>query len=325
VTVAQALLLVQAALFWWFVRSGHVGIVWVAALALFGGIVNAFEIPARQSFIIELVGREDLLDAIALNSTGFNLARIVGPMLAGVIIAKLGLAWCFGLNALSYLAVLAGLLAIRLPPRAGDAAPVTSPMAGLREGIAYLRRTREVWVLIRLVAVYAIFGVPYLALMPVIARDVLRGDARSYGLLLTSVGLGALVAALALAAVSRRVRRGQLLAWAALAFSVTLIMFSLSRALWLSAALLLAVGSSMIATNALANGLLQTLVPDALRGRVMSAYVWVFVGVGPVVGPYLAGALAKVIGAAGTVAAGAVVTLGYALWAFSRHPEIGRL
>jgi MFS family permease len=121
------------------------------------------------------------------------------------------------------------------------------------------------------------------------------------------------------------VRRGQLLAWAALAFSVTLIMFSLSRALWLSAALLLAVGSSMIATNALANGLLQTLVPDALRGRVMSAYVWVFVGVGPVVGPYLAGALAKVIGAAGTVAAGAVVTLGYALWAFSRHPEIGRL
>ena len=324
VTVAQALLLVQAALFWWLVRSGQVDITWVIALALLGGAVNAFEIPARQSFIIELVGRDDLLDAIALNSTGFNLARIVGPMLAGLIIAQLGLAWCFGLNALSYVAVLAGLLAIRLPdwarrPRTGI---VPTAMAGLREGLAYVRRTREVWVLIRLVAVYAIFGVPYLALMPVIARDTLGGDASTYGWLLGAVGVGAIIAALALAILSRRVRRGRLFAWGALAFSTLVIAFTLSRSVWLSTVLLLAVGSAMIVTNALANGLLQTLVPDALRGRVMAAYVWVFVGVGPFLGPNLAGALAKRVGAPHAIALTAAVTLAYAAWTFWRHPEI---
>jgi MFS family permease len=187
-----------------------------------------------------------------------------------------------------------------------------------------MRRTREVAVLMRLVAVYSVFGVPYLVLLPVIARDVLHRDARAYALLLTCVGVGALVAALALAAGGQRVRRGRLLALAAHLFALLLVAFSLSRSLALSAALLLGVGFTMILNNALANALLQSVVPDALRGRVMAAYAFVFVGMGPF-GSLFAGAAAKAIGAAGAVGLGAAMTFGYALWAFARSPEIRRM
>ncbi|MGI9078311.1 MAG: MFS transporter [Gemmatimonadaceae bacterium] len=324
VTGAQALLLVQALLLWWFTYTGSVTIGWLIALALIGGAINAVEIPARQTLMIELVGRDDLLDAIALNSGGFNLARIIGPTAAGILIATAGIEACFAVNAASYLAVLVGLARVRLPERASPAVQ-HSPVARLREGLSFVRRHREVWIIIRIIAVYAIFGTPYLALLPVIARDTLQGDAAAYGWLLCSIGLGALAAALALAAMSVQVRRGRLLAYAAHAFSVCLILFSLSRSFGLSVVLLLAVGFSMIVTNAVANGLLQTLAPDALRGRVMAAYAWVFVGIGPVIGPFLAGALAREIGAPATVGVGAAVTLAYGVWALARHPEIGAL
>lgn len=324
VTISQTLLLVQAAVYWWFVWSGHVSIGWVVTLALAGGIVNSFEIPARQSLLVELVGRDDLLDAIALNSSGFNLARIIGPTIAGLVISQLGLSWCFGINALSYAAVLVGLLRIRLPAR--ERRVITaSPLAGLREGLRYMRRTREVWTLIRLVAVYSVFGAPYLALMPVIARDTLHGDAGMYGRLLGAVGIGAIFAALALAALSTLMSRGRLMMGGAFAFSLLLVLFSLSRDPWLSMALLVGVGFAMIVTNALSNGLLQAQVPDALRGRVMAAYAWVFVGVGPVVGPYLAGALAKRIGAPAAIGIFAAITLVYALFVSYRRPELQRL
>ena len=317
---AQALLLIQASLLWWFQWSANMSIGWLFALALFGGTVNALDIPARQSLIIDLVGREDLLDAIALNSSGFNLARIIGPSIAAVIIARFGLAWCFALNALSYGAVLIGLLRIHLP-RQGSRAVQASPREGLWQGLAYMRRTREVAALMRMVAVYSIFGVPYLVLLPVIARDVLLQDARAYGFLLTCVGIGALIAALALAAVGQRVRRGRLLASASYAFALLLIAFSLSRSLHLSAALLLGVGFTMILTNALTNTLLQTIVPDALRGRVMAAYAFVFVGMGPF-GALFAGSVARLLGAPAAVGVGAAITLVYAVWAFSRNPNI---
>jgi MFS family permease len=322
VRIAQALLLVQATLLWWVVWSGNVTIGWLLSLALLGGTINAFDIPARQSLVIDLVGRDDLLDAIALNSSGFNLARIIGPGIAAVVIARVGLAACFGLNALSYLAVLAGLWRIDLPRRERLAAP--SPLEGLRQGVAYLVGTPEVATVMRLVAVYSVFGVPYLVLMPVIARDELRSDATGYSLLLTCVGVGAVAAALALAALGRRVRQGKLLAAAAYAFSGLLVAFSMSRMLWLSAVILVAVGAAMILNNAVSNSLLQTLAPDALRGRVMSAYAWVFVGLGPV-GSILAGTLATLIGAARAVSVGAMIMLLYALWAFARRPEIRRL
>jgi MFS family permease len=323
VIVSQSLLLAQATTLWWFAWSGHLTIGWLLALALLNGTVNALDIPARQSTIVELVSRDDLPSAIALNSSGFNLARIIGPGIAAAIIAAFGIAWCFAVNALSYLAVLIGLLRIRLPPRA-VAPTAVSPLEGLRQGLAYLTRTRTVGVLIRMVAVYSVFGIPYLVVMPVIARDVLHSDATGYSGLLTAVGIGGFSGALALAAVAPRLARGRLLEYAAYAFPLLLIAFSLSRWMALSAALLLGIGFTMILNNALTNGLIQTIVPDELRGRVMSAYTWVFVGLGPI-GAMVAGSLASALGAPWSVGLGAVVTLLYAVWTFTRHPEMRRL
>ncbi|HJR64219.1 MAG TPA: MFS transporter [Gemmatimonadaceae bacterium] len=323
VIVSQSLLLAQATTLWWFAWSGHLTIDWLLALALISGTVNALDIPARQSTIVELVSRDDLPSAIALNSSGFNLARIIGPGIAAAIIAAFGIAWCFAVNALSYLAVLIGLLRIELPPR--TLAPVAiSPLEGLRQGLAYLNETRTVAVLIRMVAVYSVFGIPYLVVMPVIARDVLHSDATGYSGLLTAVGIGGFAGALALAAAAPRIARGRLLQYAAYAFPLLLIAFSLSRWMALSAALLLAIGFTMILNNALTNGLIQTTVPDELRGRVMSAYTWVFVGLGPI-GAMVAGSLASALGAPWAIALGAMVTLLYAAFTFTRYPELREL
>src|ERR687895_2956809 len=194
VTVAQTLLLIEAAALWWFTWSGRMTIPWLVTLAAIAGIVQSFEIPARQSLVIELVGREQLRSAIALNSTGFNIGRVVGPSLAALVIARAGIAWCFAVNALSYLAVLIGLLLIRLPRR--ETQPVSvmlqSPLEGVREGLRYMRDTPLVRALIRLIAVYAVLGIPYLALMPVVARDMLGLGPAGYGLLLACVGIGGL-------------------------------------------------------------------------------------------------------------------------------------
>jgi MFS family permease len=323
VKITQTLLLVEAALLWWFDWSGHVSIPWLVGLALLGGVFTAFDIPARQALIIELVGREDVVDAIALNSSGFNLARIIGPSIAAIVISQFGLAWCFALNAVSYLLVLIGLFMIRLPPWT-RAESLGSPIEGLLEGLRFMVRTREVALLMGLVGVYAIFGIPYLVLMPVIARDTLHSGAQGYGILLAAVGIGAIVGAVSLATAGQAIRRGRLLSFATFSFATFLILFSLSRSLWLSAALLVAVGLTMILNNALANGLLQTIAPDELRGRVMSAYAFVYVGMGPI-GSLLAGTTASIVGAPIAIAAGAVVLMAFAWWVLVRRRELGRL
>lgn len=320
VRVAQSLLLLQAALLWWFTRSGHLTIGWLVVLATANGVVSAFEIPARQSFIVELVGRDDLVDAIALNSGGFNLARIVGPSIAALVIGTLGLQWCFALNALSYLAVLAGLFMIRLPPWERDAT-LGSPLAGMVEGFRYMRDTPGVNDLIRLVAVYSIFGLPFLAMMPVVARDVLHTGATGYGFLLTCVGVGALAGALSIVALGRRVRRGRLLAYSSYAFAVLLAVFAATTVRWIAAVMLLFVGFAMLLNGSLANGLLQSIAPDDLRGRVVSAYVFTYVGLAPI-GSFLAGAIARWMGVGWAIGGGAVVMLVYAVWTFTRHPAL---
>ncbi len=320
VRVTQAVLLVEATLLWWFDWSGHISITVLIVIALFGGTASAFDIPTRQALMVELVGRDDVVDAIALNSSGFNLARIIGPSIAALTIDRLGLAWCFALNAFSYLLVLLSLFQIELPRRVITPSAV-SPTEGLKEGLRYMRSSREVSLLMSMVAVYSIFGIPYLVLMPVIARDTLHGGARAYGLLLAAVGLGAVLGAFALAMVGRRVRRGRVLAGAAFSFSTLLIAFSFSRNFWLSAALLLAIGFTMILNNALANGLLQTITPDGFRGRVMSAYAFVFVGMGPV-GSLLSGSIASAIGAPAAIAIGGCVMLLFAAWVFGRRTEL---
>jgi MFS family permease len=320
VLICQALLLLEAAALWWFTWTGRINIGWLLALTTLGGVISAFEIPARQAMIVELVSRDDLVDAIALNSGGFNLARIVGPSIAAIILAKYGLAWCFGINALSYFAVLTSLARIKLPPWT-PIQHLVSPAEQLKQGFRYIRSSRAVSGLMGVIAVYSIFGFQYLTMMPVVARDVLHTGASGYGLLLTFVGIGALTGALSLAGLGARIRRGKLFNATAYSFAGLTILFSLMRTVHLAAIVLLFLGLTMLINGALANGILQTVVPDELRGRVMATYVFVYVGFTPI-GSFIAGAMARFVGVQWAIFAGGVVMLAYSLWAFWRYPEI---
>jgi MFS family permease len=321
VKIAQTLLGIQAALLWWTTWSGRVTIGWLLALATFNGLITAFEVPARQSLVIELVGREDLPGAIALNSSGFNLARVVGPSIGAIIIAKLGIAWCFGVNAASYIAVLMGLYMIHLPAWLPPE-HLASPLEGIKQGVRYMRDTPSIAALMRLVTVYSILGVPYLTMMPVVARDSLGLGAGGYGALLACVGVGGLTGALTLAAVGDRFARGRLLMFSSTSFGVTLLVFSLVRSASFAYPVLLCVGFSMILNNALANSTLQHLVPNELRGRMMAAYSFVVVGLSQVIGSVIAGSIAHAIGASWAIGGGAVIMLLYAYSAFVRRPEL---
>ena len=320
VIVCQALLLLEAAALWWFTWTGRIDFSWLLALSLFGGVVAAFEIPARQALTVELVSRDDLVDAIALNSGGFNLARIIGPSIAALVLAKLGLAWCFGINALSYFAVLASLGAIRLPAWTPRESLVT-PFEQLKQGLDYIRKSRAVSGLMGVIAIYSIFGFQYLTMMPVVARDLLGTGASGYGLLFTFVGIGALTGALSLAAIGSRFRRGKLFRSTAYAFAALTILFSFVRVVPLAAVVLLFLGFTMLINGALANGILQSVVPDELRGRVMATYVFVYVGFTPF-GSLIAGAVARVAGVQWAIFSGGLVMLAYSAWAFWKYPEI---
>jgi len=320
VIICQALLLIEAAALWWFTWANRINIGWLLALTTLGGVISAFEIPARQSMIVELVSKEDLVDAIALNSGGFNLARIVGPSIAAIILAKFGLAWCFGINALSYFAVLASLGRIRLP-RWTPVQHLVSPAEQLKQGLNYIRSSRSVSGLMGVIAIYSIFGFQYLSMMPVVARDVLHTGASGYGLLLTFVGIGALTGALSLAGLGARIRRGRLFNATAYAFAGLTILFSLMRTVHLAALVLLFLGLTMLINGALANGILQSVVPDELRGRVMATYVFVYVGFTPI-GSFIAGAMSRFVGVQWAIFTGGVVMLAYSLWAFWKYPEI---
>jgi MFS family permease len=323
VQAMQALMLCQATSLWLLTLTGHLTIGWLLALAVANGVFSAFEIPARQSLVVELVGREDLGSAIALNSSGFNLARVVGPATGAVVIATLGIAWCFAVNAASYLAVLVGLFMVRLPARALPAA-AGSPLAGLREGFAFMWHTRDVRHLMAVVLVFSVFGVPYLTLMPVVARDLLGLGAGGYGVLLAAVGVGGFAGALFVASVGSRLPRVRLLVAASFAYAVLLVVFSLVRSPLVARLVLLAVGFAMICNGALSNGILQHRVPDALRGRLMAAYSFVVVGMAQVVGSFLGGAVARAAGADWAIGGGAAVMLGYGAWTYVRHPDVWR-
>jgi MFS family permease len=320
VIICQGLLLVEAAALWWFAWTSRIDIGWLLALTTVGGVISAFEIPARQAMVVELVSREDLVDAIALNSGGFNLARIVGPSIAAIVLAKFGVAWCFGINALSYFAVLASLARIKLAPWT-PVQYLVSPAEQLKQGFRYMRSSRAVSGLMGVIAVYSIFGFQYLTMMPVIARDVLHTGASGYGLLLTFVGVGALTGALSLAALGGRIRRGRLFNATAYAFAGLTILFSLMRTVHAGAVVLLFLGLTMLINGALANGILQSVVPDELRGRVMATYVFVYVGFTPI-GSFIAGAMARFVGVQWAIFTGGVVMLAYSLWAFWKYPEI---
>ncbi len=322
VILTQALSMLPAFALALLVWTRAVAVWQVATLAAFLGVVNAFDIPARQAFIVDLVGKEDLMNAIALNSSAFNAARVIGPAAAGVLIGVLGVGACFFVNGVSYLAVIAGLVAMRLPPYV-PGARTGSAWSGVAEAVAFIRGDRRVSALVVLMALFSIFGFPYFVLMPVFARDVLHRGAAGYGVLMTSVGIGALAGALAVAVLDRRIRKGPTLIAAGGSFGLLLVAFALSRSYVLAAALLALTGATMIVNNALTNATIQTLVPDDLRGRVMGFYSFVFVGLAPL-GSLQVGALAERIGPSAAVAwGGAVTALAVAVAAW-RVPELRR-
>ena len=324
VRLAQGAYLLEATALWALTATHRITIGALLGLAFLSGLIASIEIPARQSMFIDLVGRDDLPDAIALNSSGFNLARVVGPGIAAVVIARLGIAWCFFLNAASFVAVLVGLFMINLPahkPLPGH----VRPWVGVQQALRYMRETPRVRALMFMVTVYSILGVPVLALMPVVARDMFHLGAAGYGLLLSCLGIGGLAGALSLAAAGYRVSRSRLLLVASMTWPVLLFLFAFTRAPWMGYVLLLGIGCTMILNGAIANGLLQQIVPNALRGRMMAAYGLVVVGLAQVIGAFSAGALADVIGVRATIAAAAAAMLVYGLRAFFRRPELRAL
>lgn len=296
--------------------------VWHVALLAFGlGTAAAFDIPVRQSFLQDLVGRKDLPNAIALNSLAFNGARLVGPAIAGLLVAAVGEAVCFLANAISFGAVLAAIAAIRAPGRASGERDKESWIEGIRGGLAFARRTVLVRVLLALVVVSSIFGMPYTILMPVFARDVLGVGSQGLGFLMGAAGLGAVIGALYVAGRKSVKGSGPVVAAAVAVFGAGLIAFSLTRAYPLSIAFLVVVGAAMITQLSTSNALLQLNAPDNMRGRVVSLYMLAFIGMAPI-GSLLSGALARWIGAPLTVAVGGAVCLLAGLWLAVRLPAI---
>jgi MFS family permease len=306
VVITQTLQMLQAFALAALVWSGEVTVGNILVLAGFLGVVSAFDIPTRQSFIVEMVGKEDLMSAIALNTSVFNLTRVIGPVVAGVLIGAVGVAVCFLLNGISYLAVIVGLLAMRLPPHVPQPTQM-SAWQGFREVLQFLRSDRRVSTLVVLTAIVSIFGFPYLVLMPVFARDVLGIGATGYGLLSAAVGFGAVTGALTVAMLAHRIPKGRTVVLAGTLFGILLALFAASRVFPLAMGLLVLVGAAMIVNNALTNTLLQTLVPDHMRGRVMGFYSFMFVGMAPL-GAFQAGVVAEQLGAPLAVAAGGLVT-----------------
>lgn len=314
----QSLMLADALALALLTLTGHVTVHWVMALALMHGTSAAFEVPIRQAFIIEMVGREDLMNAIALNSSNFNLTRIFGPALAGVIVGSVGVTLCFFVNAASFVAVIVCLLLMRGSPAAPPAS-ARSALSTLGEGFRYVRDHRLPRDLLLLTALYAIFGFAFVSMLPVLARDVLRAGAEGYGGLMTAVGVGASVGALGMAAFGHRVARLRIIRGAGMAFALTLALAALAGSLWLAAGVLAVAGCAMILNNVSTNTQLQVAAPDYLRGRVMGFYSLMVLGMAPF-GSLQAGWVSEHFGVPISLALGGLVTAAGTLW-LARAPR----
>jgi MFS family permease len=299
--------------------------VWqVAVLAFFLGIANSFDAPARQALVVDLVeNRRDLQNAIALNSTMFNLARVIGPAIGGLVLAAVGAALCFGLNALSFLAVILALLSLRLHEGAKQPRSVHM-LPQIADGVRYVWGNKPVRAIMVMIGVSTLFGFFYSVLMPAFAVDVLQVGEAGLGMLNAAVGAGALIAALTVASLSHSRYKVRQLAVGSLLYPVALIGFALSRSFPIALAFLCLVGFAFISQNATSNTLVQSIVPDELRGRVMSVYSLLFFGTAPF-GSLLAGGLAQAFSPTFAVVAGAVLTLAFALFVFLTVPSLRSL
>jgi MFS family permease len=291
----------------------------IFVLAALLGIVNAFDIPGRQAFLVEMVGKEDLINAIALNSSMFNGARIVGPAIAGILVAKIGEGWCFFANAVSYIAVIIGLFMMHVPPRSHR--PEGSPLEHIIEGFRFVQQTAPIRAILLLLGLVSLVAMPYTVLMPIFADRVLHGGARGLGILMGATGVGALLGALTLATRTGVRGLGKWITYSCAGFGISLIAFGLSRFFWLSTALLVPVGFCMMLQMSSSNTLIQAMVPDQLRGRVMSVYSMMFMGMAPF-GALFGGALADRLSAPITVSMGAVAALGGAAIFGVRLPKL---
>jgi len=293
----------------------------ILVLQVVQGVINAFDTPARQSFIVDMIeDRSDLPNAIALNSSMVNGSRIIGPSIGGVIIAAVGEGWCFMIDAISYVAVIASLLAMivaKKPPRDQS----TRVVEELRAGFNYVSRSVPMRSALLLLALVATMGMPYTVLMPAIASGVLHGGAHTLGFLMTASGLGALAGALYLASRSSVLGLGRAMVVATIAFGVGLVAFSLSHVIWLSLLLLPVVGGGMMVETASTNTILQTIVDERMRGRVMSFYTMAFLGTAPL-GSLLAGVAASRIGAPMTILLGGIACVGAGVWFAAKLPAI---
>lgn len=286
---------------------GVVQIWHIFVLAALLGVVNAFDIPARQAFIVDMVSREDLINAIALNSSMFNGARIVGPAVAGVLVAGIGEGWCFFANGASYIAVIVGLLLMDVKTHERVEQP-GSPLEKVIEGFRFVIHNQPIHALMMLLGIISLTAMPYAVLMPVFADRILHGGASALGVLMTASGVGALGGALLLATRHGLTGLGRMVAVSALAFGVSLAAFAASRHLWTSTLLLVPVGFFMMLEMGASNTLIQSMSPNELRGRVMSVYSMMFMGMAPF-GALGAGAVAARLGAPWTVAAGGFIAV----------------
>jgi MFS family permease len=317
--VTQVLSLLQSAALAGLTLTGRITVAQLLGLQVMQGVINAFDTPARQAFVVQMVeDRADLPNAIALNSTMVNGSRILGPSIGGIIIAAVGEGWCFAIDAVSYLAVIASLVAMHVPARPLPPRD-TKMLEELRTGFRYVWGFLPVrWALL-LLSLVSVMGMPYTVLMPAISATVLHGGPHTLGFLMTASGLGALAGGLYLAQRPSVRGLGSAMVVASATFGVGLICFSLSRTLWLSLVLLPLVGAGMMTTMAAANTIIQTVVDERLRGRVMAFYTMAFLGTAPI-GSLIAGAAADRIGAQPTIMLGGICCVAAALWFGTRLP-----
>lgn len=318
-TVSMLLAFVLAAL----TLSGVVQVWHVVALAVGLGVVNAFDGPARQAFVVEMVGRSDLPNAIALNSMTFNGARIFGPAIGGILLAAVGAGWCFFWNGFTFLAVIVGLMAMRLPPHQVSNRKL-SPWQQLRSGVVYANNMEQVRALLLMAFIISCFGITYSTILPAFVDKVLRQDAAAFGALNTSAGIGAIITAFLIARYGENGQRGRWLAVSAIAFPIVLSLFALNRSYPVALVLGVFLGMGFMSQFTLINTLLQTNITDEMRGRVMSLYTLTFFGLTPF-GNLAMGAVAEHWGLSEAIVGSALIALVLSVIVLSKSPQLRQL
>lgn len=317
----QIVSLLQASVLAWLALSGSIEVWHIIVLSIALGCINAFDVPSRQSFVIEMVGKkEDLGNAIALNSLMFNGARIIGPSIAGIILATTNEGVCFLLNAISYIFVIASLMSMKINKQIVKKR-TANIVNELREGWNYTFGFSPIKHLLILLSIVSLMGMSYSVLMPVFAKEILKGDSHTYGFLMGAAGFGALMGALFLASRETVLKLGRIIPASALLFGSSLIILSYTRFFSLSMVMMMFIGLGMMLQTAASNTVLQTITEDDKRGRVMSFYTMAVMGTAPF-GSLMAGALAKVIGTPNTILAGGAATIVGALFFLRRLPGL---